>query len=122
MFPRAAAGIISFRNPGHWMEDTFGKFVGDGKPGGRVFNVLDEQPTILKDLSPLEKRTDEKLTEISQRNCHVLSLSLKKKKASGASACSLPLQRYITKVSRQWNVNLTDFCYTDPSKSQGSID
>lgn len=63
MFPRAAAGIISFRNPGHWMEDTFGKFVGDGKPGGRVFNVLDEQPTILKDLSPLEKRTDEKLTE-----------------------------------------------------------
>lgn len=80
MFPRAAAGIISFRNPGHRMEGTSGKFVGDGKPGGRVFSVLDEQPMILKDLSPLEKGTDEKLTEVSQLNCHVLSLSLKKRR------------------------------------------
>lgn len=92
MFPRVAAGIISIRNLGHRMDGTFGKFVGDGKLGGRLFNMLDNQPTTLKDLGPLEKGTDKKLTEVSQLNSHLLSLSLKKKKASGASACSLALQ------------------------------
>jgi len=83
MFPRVAAGIISIRNLGHRMDGTFGKFVGDGKLGGRLFNMLYNQPTTLKDLGPLEKGTDKKLTEVSQLNSHLLSLSLKKRRLLG---------------------------------------